>query len=65
MITVYYISVVSENGAVVKVVDSQPCGWGSIPSTNCSFFHSLVNQGFRTVSYVFHVYHVKHLVPLH
>ena len=28
---------VSRNGAVVKVVDSHPYGWGSIPGKSCSF----------------------------
>ena len=28
---------VSEIGAVVKVVDSHLCGWGSIPGKSCSF----------------------------
>ena len=28
---------VSGIGAVVKVVDSHPCGWGSIPGNSCSF----------------------------
>ena len=28
----------SEIGAVVKVVDSHPCGWGSIPGKSCSLF---------------------------
>ena len=30
--------IVSEIGAVVKVVDSHPCGLGSIPGKCCSFF---------------------------
>ena len=29
--------IVSGIGAVVKVVDSHPCGWGSIPDKSCSF----------------------------
>ena len=33
---------VSEIGAVVKVVDSHPCGWGSIPGKSCSLFIGLI-----------------------
>ena len=32
----------SEIGAVVKVVDSHPCGWGSIPTQSCSVFKGLI-----------------------
>ena len=39
---------VSEIGAVVKVVDSHPCGWGSIPGKSCSFIIGLI-----TVLHVF------------
>ena len=44
--------VVSEIGAVVKVVDSHLCGCGSIPSKSCSFSHSLLKQGLITVLHV-------------
>ena len=40
---------VSEIGAVVKVADSHPCGWGSIPSKSCSFFHGLIASAYRGV----------------
>ena len=28
----------SEVGVMVKVTDSHPCGWGSIPGKSCCFF---------------------------
>ena len=40
-------------GVVVKVVDSHPCGWGSIPGKNCSFSYSLLEQELITVLHVF------------
>ena len=38
-------SLVSGIGAVVKVVDSHPCGWGSIPGNSCSFFIVSLSKG--------------------
>ena len=32
-------------GAVVKVVDSHPCGWCSIPGKSCSFFIVSLSKG--------------------
>ena len=47
------VQLVSGIGAVVKVVDSHLCGWGSIPGESCSFFHSLLKQELITVPRVF------------
>ena len=47
------IGVTSGIGAVVKVVDSHPCGWGLIPGKSCSFSHSLLEQELITVLHVF------------
>ena len=44
---------VSGMGAVVKVVDSHPCGWGSILGKSCSFSRSLLKQELITVLHVF------------
>ena len=40
-----YKTLVSGIGAVVKVVDSHPCGWGSIPNKTCSFFIVSLSKG--------------------
>ena len=41
-------------GAVVKVVDSRPCGWASIPGKSCNFLiGSLSKSLFITVLHVF------------
>ena len=38
-------NLVSGIGAVVKVVDSHLCGWGSIPGKICSFLIDSLSKG--------------------
>ena len=40
-------------GAVLKVVDSHLCGWGSIPDKKLQLSHSLLKQGLITILHVF------------
>ena len=46
-------STVSEIGAVVKVVDSHLCGWGSIPGKSCSVLIVFLSKSLSTVLHVF------------
>ena len=40
----------SQIGAVVKVVDSHLCGWGSMPSKSCSFLIVSLSKGLSLCS---------------
>ena len=53
---------VSRIGAVVKVVDSHLCGWGSIPSKSCSFFIVSLNKGL-SLCFMCSDQHVKYGMP--
>ena len=46
-------------GAVVKVVDSHPCGWGSIPGSSCSFFIVYLTKSLSLCS----DQHIKYRMP--
>ena len=52
----------SEIGAAVKVVDSHPCGWGSIPGKSCSF---LIVSSSKVISLCIMCsdQHVKYWIP--
>ena len=41
---------VSGIGAVVKVIDSHPCGWGSIPGKSCIFLIVSLSKGLSLCS---------------
>ena len=47
--SILQLCVVSDIGAVVKVVDSHLCGWSSIPSKGCSL---LVARAYHCDSWV-------------
>ena len=49
-------------GAVVKVVDSNLCGWGSIPGKNCSFFIVFLSKGL-SLCFTCSDQHVKYRMP--
>ena len=49
-------------GAVVKVVYSHPCGWGSIPSNSCSFFIVSLSKGL-SLCFMCSDQHVKYWMP--
>ena len=51
----------SEIGAVVKVVDSHLCGWGSILG-KCCYFLSLLEQELITVLHVCSDQHAKKIL---
>ena len=53
---------VSGIGAVVKVVDSHPCGWGSIPNKSCSFFIVSLSKSL-SLCFMCSDQHVKYRMP--
>ena len=53
---------VSGIGAVVKVVDSHPCGWGSIPSNSCSFLIVSLSKSL-SLCFMCSDQYVKHWMP--
>ena len=53
---------VSGIGAVVKVVDSHPCGWGSSPDKSCSFFIVFLSKSLSLCS-MCSDQHVKYPMP--
>ena len=61
-LTAISLHFVSGIGAVVKVVDSHPCGWGSIPSKSCSFL--IVSLSKRlSLYFMCSDQHVKYWMP--
>ena len=50
-------------GAVVKVVDSHLCGWGSIPNKSCSFFIVSLSKSL-SLCFMCSDQHVKYWMPL-
>ena len=54
--------VVSGIGAVVKVVDSHPCGWGSIPGKSCNFLIVSLSKGLSQC-FMCSDQHVKYWMP--
>ena len=58
-ISIYtHIYIVSKIGAVVKVVDSHPCGWDSIPATAAVFLIVSLNKELMCSDK-----HVKYWIP--
>ena len=53
---------VSGIGAVVKVVDSHLCGWGSIPSKSCNFLIVSLSKGL-SLCFMCSDQHVKYWMP--
>ena len=53
---------VSGIGAVVKVVDSHLCGWGSIPGKSCSFLIVSFSKGL-SLCFMCSDQHVKYRMP--
>ena len=53
---------VSGIGAVVKVVDSHPCGWGSIPGKSCSFLIVSLSKSL-SLFFMCSDQHVKYWMP--
>ena len=53
---------VSEIGAVVKVVDSHPCGWSSIPGKSCSFLIVSLSKDL-SLWFTYSDQHVKYQMP--
>ena len=53
---------VSGIGAVVKVVDSHPCGWGSIPGKSCSFLIVSLSKSL-SLCFMCSDQHVKYRMP--
>ena len=49
-------------GVVVKIVDSHPCGWGSIPGKTCSFFIVSLSKGL-SLYFMCSNQHVKYWMP--
>ena len=56
------VSQVSEIGAVVKVVDSHLCGWGSTSNKSCSFFIVSFSKGL-SLRFMCSDQHVKCRMP--
>ena len=56
------VQLVSGIGAVVKVVDSHLCGWGSIPSKSCSFFIVSLSKSL-SLYFMCSDQHVKYWIP--
>ena len=54
--------IVSGIGAVVKVVDSHRCGWGSIPGKSCSFLIVFLSKGL-SLCFMCSDQHVKYRMP--
>ena len=53
---------VSGIGAVVEVVDSHRCGWGSIPNKSCSFFITSLSKDLSQY-FICSDQHVKYWMP--
>ena len=49
-------------GAVVMVVDSHPCGWGSIPGKSCSFLIASLSKSL-SLYFMYSDQHVKYRIP--
>ena len=56
------VTCVSGIGAVVKVVDSHHCGWGSFPGKSCSFFIVPLSKGL-SLCFMCSDQHVKYQMP--
>ena len=59
---IYFHITVSGIGAVIKVVYSHLCGWGSIPGKSCSFLIVTLSKGL-SLCFMCSDQHVKYRMP--